>query len=113
MNKASPFPTATRKTHKVMSHIDPELLKIGNDPYTGQRSSPEGKYDAIFAAMKPGQSIECEPSEAGSLRNALHKWLQARKKDDVLEVRMQTRYHKDGRGRVWLLSKEQKLKRAA
>lgn len=63
--------------------------------------------------MKPGQSIECEPTEAGSLRNALHKWLQARKKDDVLEVRMQTRYHKDGRGRVWLLSKEQKLKRAA
>ena len=39
--------------------------------------------------------------------------LQVRRKDDAFEVRMQTRYHKDNRGRVWLLAKEQKLKRAA
>lgn len=96
-----------------MQAIDPELLSIGNDEYTGQRASPEGKYDALFRSMKSGQCIKCEPQEIGRITNALRKWLQVNKRDDKFEVRSMARYHTDQRGRVWMLAKEQQLKKVA
>ena len=54
-----------------MRQIDPDLLEIGNDPFTGKRAPPEGKYDALFRRLRVGQCIKCEPKEAGPLSNAL------------------------------------------
>lgn len=113
MNKASPFPQVARKKHATMKHIDPDLIEICNDPYVGVRSSPKGKYDEMFSMLKPGQCLKCEPHESAPLATALRKWLQTNGKDAELEVRAMNRFSKDGRGRVWLLAKEQKLKRAA
>ena len=48
MTKSNPFDQLTRKKSRPMRLIDPDLLEIGNDPFTGARSSPEGKYDAII-----------------------------------------------------------------
>ncbi|MFG5778241.1 hypothetical protein ACFIQF_14325 [Comamonas sp. J-3] len=111
--QANPFAQLARKPKHSMRQIDPDLLEIGNDPFTGKRAPPEGKYDALFRRLRVGQCIRCEPQEAGPLSNALRQWIQSRKRDDELEVRVQSRYHTDGRGRVWLLAKEQQLKKAA
>jgi len=113
MPNPSPFPTAARRKNASMRRVDPDMLQISDDAYTGVRAVPEGKYSEIFARMKPGQCIKCEPKEAGPLAQALRKWLEVNKQDGQFEVRSIARYHTDQRGRVWLLPKQQKLKKAA
>lgn len=113
MPNPSPFPTAARRKNASMRHIDPDMLQISDDAYTGVRATPEGKYSEIFAHMKPGQCIKCEPKEAGPLSQALRKWLYVNKRDGQFEVRSMARYHTDQRGRVWLLQKQSKLQKAA
>ena len=111
--QTNPFAQLARKKHRPMKQLDPSLLAIGNDEYTGVRASPEGKYDELFSRLKAGQCVKCEPGETQPVRNALLKWLQNKGKETKFEVRTMTRYHTDGRGRVWLLAKEQQLKKAA
>lgn len=89
------------------------MLAISDDEFTGQRSSPEGKYDTIFAKMKPGQCLKCEPTESQRLAQALRNWIENRKLGAKYEVRSMQKYHTDQRGRVWLLEKTQKLRKAA
>lgn len=104
---------AKKRTVSKSRHIDVEMLTISNDEFPGRRSSPEGKYSAFFEKMKPGQCIKCEPAEAQPLGTALRKWLIDKEQDKALEVRVMQRFHKDGRGRVWLLPKEPALRKVA
>lgn len=112
MTKTSPFPVVSRRKNRTNRFIDPDMLAISDDEFTGQRSSPEGKYDTIFVKMKPGQCLKCEPTESQRLAQALRNWIENRKLGAKYEVRSMQKYHTDQRGRVWLLEKEQ-LRKAA
>jgi hypothetical protein len=83
------------------SRVEVEALKIATDPYVDHRSRPVGKYDAVFAQMKPGQCIVCTPEQAPNVKNALAKWLKANGKKGCARAR--SRYVSDGQGRVWWL----------
>lgn len=69
-----------RKVHKTVKSIDVELITIKNDPFPGQRACPEGKYAELFAKMKPGQCLSCEPDEVQPLGAAMRKWIASQDK---------------------------------
>lgn len=94
--------TAARKYERS---IDPDLLEIGNDEFPGARTSPEGKYSALFSKMRSGQCIKCEPKETQPLGHALRTWLKRNGKDEKFIVRTVNNFPQDGRGRVWMLPK--------
>jgi hypothetical protein len=102
-----------KKVHKAVRSIEVDLIKISNDAFPGQRSCPEGKYVEMFTKMKPGQCLECEPAEVQPLAAGMRKWLVNQGKDKQFMVRTMTRFPKDGRGRVWLIAKEAKLRQVA
>lgn len=97
-HKVNPFtgePVTKRKGVNV------EGLKIADDPFTGQRGRYASKYDALFAQMKPGQCIVCEPAETSGIKAALGQWLKKTGKEGY--TRANSQYQADGRGRVWWL----------
>lgn len=112
MTKPSPFPIVAKRKNRANQYIDTDMLQISDDEFTGRRSVPEGKYDAIFSKLKPGQCIKCESGESQTITNAMRKWLSNRKLTNLYEVRSMRKYGTDQRGRVWLLEKEQ-LRKAA
>lgn len=85
----------TRKRTHSSKAIDPELLKITNDPPPGKRVMGEPKYDAIFKALKPGQPIA----------QALRKFLKDRELTSKFDVRSVQHYPKDQRGGVWMIAR--------
>lgn len=95
----------TRKRTHSSKAIDPELLKITNDPPPGKRVMGEPKYDAIFKALKPGQRIACEPSESQPIAQALRKFLKDRELTSKFDVRSVQHYPKDQRGGVWMIAR--------
>lgn len=77
--------------------------------YTG-KITREGKYDALFAKIRSGDSIRCEVHEAGALRNAALAAVRKPEKFPHLagmEVRARSKWvcPKTGQvfGRVWFL----------
>jgi hypothetical protein len=89
------------KEPKARTSIAVEDLKIASDPYVDHRSRPAGKYDTLFAKLKPGQCIVCQPGKAAIVKTALDKWLKATGKEGVARAR--SRYPSDNMGRVWWL----------
>lgn len=92
-----------------MTHIDPDALKIAADPLPPGRAKRD-KYADLWAKLKPGQCVVCEPEHVGRIAGALKKHVESAGLD--CHVRLTKRYT-DGKGRVWLLQNEKRLKRAA
>lgn len=100
---ASPFPVVRRKTEKQT--VDASLLRIDTEtppPAPGSRPG-HSKYDDLFPALKPGNSIVCEKNERELIRNALMKWLK-RRGSTGFDVVSQSKCD-DGHARVWLVKK--------
>lgn len=95
-----PWPGVEKKPATARKVVNVEDLKIADDPYVEQRSRPAGKYDELFAKLKPGQCIVCPPDSAPKIKGSLDKWLKANSKEGYARAR--TRYS-DGQGRVWWL----------
>ncbi len=86
---------------------DPAKLVICNDPLPTHRASPGNKYHSVFGVMKPGQCLKCKPDEVGRIQAAMRKYVQVRK----IKVTVRTiKDYGDGKGRVWMLPIENKLK---
>ena len=101
-----PFNTAKPHTKGVRrSPIHIEDLEVADDPPPQKRSLGPGRYDELFASMKPGQCIKCEPEHTGAIGNALRHWIKRKRKKN-LAVKAASHYPgcKENLGRVWLLS---------
>lgn len=86
--------------------VDINSLQIVDDPVQINRAAVSAKYGELFAKMKPGQAIKCQPDEAGKIGHALNTWL--KKNGKAGNVKTCRRYEADGLGRVWLLAPEKK-----
>lgn len=82
--------------------IDPDLLKVEHDSPVHSARSGQSKYTPVFAKLKIGSAIVCEPKEAGRIAQTLRKWLEATGKPYKVK---QSAHCPDGNGRVWLLAK--------
>lgn len=101
-----PFNTTKPRTKSVQrSAIHVEDLEVADDPLPKKRSLGPGRYDDLFASMKPGQCIKCEPEHTGAIGNALRSWLKRKRKKN-LAVKAARHYPpcKDKLGRVWLVA---------
>ena len=95
----SPFPGVVKKRS---SAIDSSMLHVEHNtkpPVTAR--VVHSKYAELFAQIKAGSCVVCEPSEALSVSNALRKYLKTKEKP--LAVRMVSRCD-DGHARVWALA---------
>lgn len=94
-------PFTGKSTKRPFKAVDINSLEIVDDPVQVNRAAVSAKYGELFAKMKPGQAIKCQPDEAGKIGHALNTWLKKNgKKGSVKTCR---RYEADGLGRVWLL----------
>jgi len=82
--------------------IDPDLLKIEHDSPVHSARAGKSKYTPVFAKLKIGSAIVCEPKEAGRIAQTLRKWLEATGKPYKVK---HVSNCPDGNGRVWLLAK--------
>lgn len=99
-------PFTGKSTKRPFKAVDINSLQIVDDPVQVNRAAVSAKYGELFAKMKPGQAIKCQPDEAGKIGHALNTWLKKHGKPG--EVKTCRRYEKDGLGRVWLLAPEKK-----
>lgn len=98
----SPFPTVAKRRKEA---IDPEMLKVEhNVPLPGHRSATAGKYHALFALMKAGSCIRCEPEEINQVANALRKQIQLKRYPALIGCVVRTAARcEDGAARVWAI----------
>ena len=89
---------------------DPATLEICNDPLPTHRASAGNKYAEILKAIKPGQCIKCSPEEIGRVQGAMRKFVQTHNINATVKT---IKNYGDGKGRVWMLPVEKKLKVAA
>lgn len=106
----NPFTGAYMPKNPPRKHADPDTMEICNDPIPSYRAKPKGKYDEMFAKLKPGQCIKCKPDESQKLAHAMRGWAQDHAKTCV--VRSISDYG-DGMGRVWLIAGPVKALKAA
>lgn len=95
-------------------YVDPDLLKISNDPMPSTRAKPGHKYDEIFSKLKSKQCLICEGNDAAKIGHALSTWLKVHGKDGV--VRSTKNYEADTTGkagRVWLIVPDKILRKVA
>lgn len=103
--------TKLNKPKAAPTRIDPAELSICADPIPEHRTVIGSKYDAVFSNLKPGQALKCPPGAApGKLATSLRKFIEKRGMN--CDIKTMSDYG-DGFGRVWLIAKEAKLKRAA
>ncbi|MGL4680034.1 MAG: hypothetical protein ACRCWC_11715 [Plesiomonas shigelloides] len=100
--KTNPF--TGESTVKKLKHVQVESLVITDDPIQDTRAAVSEKYGEIFSKMKVGQSIKCQPDEAGKIGHALNTWLKRHGIKGMAKTC--SRYEADGLGRVWLISAE-------
>lgn len=95
----SPFPGVVKKRS---SAIDSSMLRVEHNtkPPVCARVV-HSKYAELFAQIKAGSCVVCEPIEAASVAQALRKYLE--KKGKPLVIRLVSRCE-DGHGRVWALA---------
>ena len=79
-----------------------ELLTVTRDPLPGRRACTS-KYDELFASLKPGDSIKCQPEHVLSIRSSLDKWCKQR--GLKFKIRSVMHYPADKLGRVFLLDR--------
>jgi hypothetical protein len=96
----SPFPTVAKRNARPAQAIDPDLLSVEHSTPRPTARRVSGKYDAVFAKLRYGSCVACEPSEMNTVANSLRKWMAREgKPGKVVSV---TR-DKDGRARVWMV----------
>lgn len=103
LKAATPFPFQTRKVHKPMDYIDPELLKVEHNTPLPQARRIYGKYDDLFGRMRYGSCVVCEGEEMNKVANALRKWLEREKQPGKV---VSIKRCEDGKARVWLMKQE-------
>jgi len=79
-----------------------ELLTVTRDPLPGRRACTS-KYDELFASLKPGDAIKCQPEHVLSIRASLDKWCKQR--GLKFKIRSVMHYPTDKLGRVFLLDR--------
>lgn len=91
----------TKKKISRAMEIDPDLLKIEhNTPIPKGRPAP-GKYDELFASLKAGSCVACEPAERGNVESAIMRWMRRNKITGMKTVK---RLHcDDGKARIWIV----------
>ena len=99
--KTNPFTGGPAKPHKQASYVDVSALKVGNDPLPERRVSSAMKYAELFASLKPGQCVICQPGDASKIAHALNVFLERRGLKN--EVKSCRHYPSDNLGRVFLL----------
>lgn len=85
----------------VSHYTDVQGMQIVNDPIIGRSVGGGDKYGPLFAKIKIGQAIKCQPEDTPKVANAMRKWRDDNKVRAV--VQSVRRYPADGLGRVWLL----------
>lgn len=88
------------KKHKPMRAVDVDLLKVEHNTPLPAGRRVYGKYDALFAQLKFGSCIACEPSEKENIANGLRKYLERNKKPGKI---VSVKNCDDGKSRVWLV----------
>lgn len=102
---------AKPRTHSPAVYVDLDALKIENTPLPREvRSKQEGKYDAFFAKLQPGQCVVCKAEEAGKVSNAMRSYY--RRQGMAAVVRSKSKCE-DGAARVWLVRVDPKTARRA
>lgn len=91
---------------QMKGSINPADLGIDDTPYEPARRGTESKYDATFAALKPGQRLKCPPDTANRLSAQYKKWLISHGNPSA-EVRARNRCE-DGFGGVWWIKAGEK-----
>lgn len=104
-----PFGTAPMVKTPVKP-TDPSMLEVCDDPIPAHRASAGNKYEAVLKTLKLGQCIKCAPSEIGRISSALRKYIAVNKNNATVRT---IKNYGDGKGRVWMLAIEKKLKVAA
>ena len=101
----SPFPAVPKAPQKPRQEIDPDLLVVEhNQPVPQFRTRFSNKYGPVFAKLKPGSSIRCEPSETSRLAQALRKELERGRVTHLKGCTVVSRERcPDGHGRVWAM----------
>lgn len=99
--------TGEKNMRKQTNYVDIATLVICDDPLPTRRVN-KLKYAEVFAKLKPGQCIVCDPIHSAKIAHALNTWVD--KHGLKFMVRTTNRYEKDGKGRVWLLAPEKRLK---
>ena len=103
----SPFPPAAKRKTTRAIEIDPDLLKVETDTPVPRRSPNGNKYLTVFARMKPGHCIRCEPREVGPISNVLRKAIEMGRLTGLKGCKVITRMRcEDGHGRVWVVKAE-------
>lgn len=66
------------------------------------RSRNSDKYGPLFAKLKPGSCVRCEPTETAQLSQAMRKALNANRYPALIGCKVSSRARcDDGHGRVW------------
>lgn len=95
---ASPFPTVVR--NKVTRSVDVDMLSVEHGTPFPKTGRVYGKYDDLFAKLRIGSCVACEPSEKETVSNAMRKWLERNgKKARVVSFKRCD----DGKARVWMM----------
>lgn len=89
-----------KKEPRPACKVNTETIVKTRAPYTGGRSTPEGKWEALFRGATEGDCFEMAPEDTTRAEAALRTWM--RKKGIEGIVRRKSRCE-DGKGRVWLL----------
>ena len=97
---AKPSPKNPTKGKNSVPNV--ELLTVTRDPLPGRRAC-SSKYDELFASLKPGDSIKCQPEHVLSIRSSLYKWCKHR--GLKFKIRSVMHYPTDKLGRVFLLDR--------
>jgi len=98
---------AKGRTVKPQARLDLSQIVITNTPLPTGRSVHVGKYDALFATVKPGQCLECPSDDVGKLASAAKKWAKNQGKPIIVRT-TRVLQDKPERGGVWLLAGEGK-----
>lgn len=97
---------ATNMVKAAPKPSDTSLFTICDDSPV-KRVFASGKYNAIFALMKPGQALKVPASDAPRVSAALHKWAKVNRPGHG--AKYTARYPGDNSktpGQVWLLPKD-------
>lgn len=98
---------AKGRTVKPQARLDLSQIVITNTPLPTGRSVHVGRYDALFATVKPGQCLECPSNDVGRLAAAAKKWAKNQAKPIIVRT-ARVLQDKPERGGVWLLAGEGK-----
>lgn len=106
-SKVNPF---TGQSVTKLTSVNTSALKVESMPYPGMKRNTGSKYEEVFTKLKPGQCVVCSPDDTNRISAALRKYHENRNAHPIVRSIAKC---EDGKGRVWLIRADQKLKAAA